>query len=202
MNKDNRKEKNFFKNTIISIISFLFLLLFINTYFVSVTKISGESMFPTFTTGDQVMFSKISTYSPSSYKHGDIVVCRFGMKEYNSEKNDFVQNNTSTYIKRIIAMEGDTVEIADGKVFVNDKDITEQYWGTTEVKDTLLRLKVRKGHVFVIGDNINNSIDSRVVNCIPYSNLLGKVIYKIQYKNIFSNSENGIKVPTFVLIEQ
>ena len=177
MNKDAPKEKSLFKNIIVSIISFLFLLLFINTYFISVTKISGESMFPTFTTGDQVMFSKISTYSPSSYKHGDIVVCRFGMKEYNSEKNDFIQNNTSTYIKRIIAMEGDTVEISDGKVFVNDKDITNQYWGDTEVKDTLLRLKVPKGHVFVIGDNINNSIDSRVVNCIPYSNFLGKVIF-------------------------
>lgn len=201
MNKDAPKEKSFFKNIVVSIISFLFLLLFINTYFISVTKISGESMFPTFTTGDQVMFSKISTYSPSSYKHGDIVVCRFGMKEYNSEKNDFIQNNTSTYIKRIIAMEGDTVEISDGKVFVNDKDITSQYWGDTEVKDTLLRLKVPKGHVFVIGDNINNSIDSRVVNCIPYSNLLGKVIYKIQYKNIFSDNENGIKVPTFVSIK-
>lgn len=201
MNKDAPKEKSLFKNIIVSIISFLFLLLFINTYFISVTKISGESMFPTFTTGDQVMFSKISTYSPSSYKHGDIVVCRFGMKEYNSEKNDFIQNNTSTYIKRIIAMEGDTVEISDGKVFVNDKDITNQYWGDTEVKDTLLRLKVPKGHVFVIGDNINNSIDSRVVNCIPYSNLLGKVIYKIQYKNIFSDNENGIKVPTFVSIK-
>lgn len=201
MNKDAPKEKSLFKNIIVSIISFLFLLLFINTYFISVTKISGESMFPTFTTGDQVMFSKISTYSPSSYKHGDIVVCRFGMKEYNSEKNDFIQNNTSTYIKRIVAMEGDTVEISDGKVFVNDKDITNEYWGNTEVKDTLLRLKVPKGHVFVIGDNINNSIDSRVVNCIPYSNLLGKVIYKIQYKNIFSDNENGIKVPTFVSIK-
>lgn len=183
------------KNIFVTIISFVFLLLFINTYFISVTQISGESMFPTFTTGDQIMYSRLSTYNPFSYKHGDIVVCRFGMKEYDEQNNTFVQNNTSTYIKRIVAVEGDTIEISDGKVFVNDKDVTKEYWGETIVKDTLLRLKVPKGHVFVIGDNINNSIDSRVVNCIPYSNLLGKVVYKIQFKSLFGSS--FIKLPTF-----
>lgn len=188
------------KSTLVTVISFIFLLLFINTYFVSVTKISGESMFPTFTTGDQIMYSRFSTYNPSSYEHGDIIVCRFGIKEYNEKENTYIQNNTSTYVKRIIALEGDTIEIADGKVFVNEKDVTEEYWGTTVVKDTLLRLKVPKGHVFVIGDNINNSIDSRVVNCIPYSNILGEVIYKIQFKNIFGNN-SIIKFPTFKKIQ-
>lgn len=187
------------KNAFVTIISFVFLLLFINTYFISVTKISGESMFPTFTTGDQIMYSRLSTYNPTSYEVGDVVVCRFGIKEYNEQDNTYVQNNTSTYVKRIIAIEGDTIEITDGKVFVNEKDITEEYWGSTVVKDTLLRLKVPKGHVFVIGDNINNSIDSRVVNCIPYSNILGEVIYKIQFKSVFGN--NIIRFPTFKRIQ-
>lgn len=196
MNKTENQKFSFTKNVIFPIFSFVFLLLFINTYFISVTTIDGESMFPTFTTGDQIMFSKLDTYSPKSYKVGDIVVCRFGMNEYDEESNKFVQNNTSTYVKRIIAIEGDTVEIASGRVFVNDVDITDKYWNGTEVKDSLLRLKVPKGHVFVIGDNINNSVDSRVVNCLPYSNLLGKVIYKIQYKPISESS--NIKLPTFV----
>lgn len=185
------------KSVLISVLTFIFLLLFINTYFISVTNISGESMFPTFTSGEQIMYSRLSTYSPSSYKHGDVIVCRFGMEEYNFENNTIVQNNTSTYIKRIIAIEGDTIEISDGKVFVNEKDITHLYWGDTVVKDTLLSLKVPKGHVFVIGDNINNSIDSRVVNCIPYSNVLGKVVYRIQYKPLVG----PIKFPSFVKVE-
>ena len=145
------------------------------------------------------MYSRFSTYNPFNYERGDIVVCRFGIKEYNEKDNTYIQNNTSTYVKRIIAIEGDTIEIADGKVFVNEKDVTEEYWGTTVVKDTLLRLKVPKGHVFVIGDNINNSIDSRVVNCIPYSNILGEVIYKIQFKNVFGSSI--IKFPTFKKVQ-
>ena len=182
------------KGIIITIFSFVFLLLFINTYFVSVTRISGESMYPTLTTGDQIMYTKTTTYNPSSYQRGDVVVCRFGIKEYNEHDNTYIQNNTSTYVKRIIAIEGDTIEIADGRVFVNEQDITEQYWGDIVVKDTLLRLKVPKGHVFVIGDNINNSIDSRVVNCLPYSNLLGKAVYIIEFKDAIGNI---IKFPSF-----
>jgi signal peptidase I len=194
-----KKEKtlSLFTNLAKTIFSFIFLLLFINTYFISITSVSGESMFPTFTTGDNVMFSRLSTYAPQKYERGDVIVCRFGMKEYSTENNEYVQNNTSTYIKRIIAIEGDTIEIADGKVFVNEKDVTKEYWGDVEVKDTLLRLKVPKGHVFVIGDNINNSIDSRVVNCLPYSNILGKVVYKIQYKDIFGREYGNLRFPSF-----
>ena len=65
MKQKNNGGKAVIKNLLISIFSFIFLLLFINTYFISATKISGESMFPSFTTGDHVMFSKIST-PPSS----------------------------------------------------------------------------------------------------------------------------------------
>lgn len=157
-------------------------------------------MFPSFTTGDHVMFSKLSTYNPYSYERGDIIVCRFGMQEYNEKNNTFVQNNTSTYIKRIVAIEGDTVEISDGRVFVNEEDITDKYWKDTEVHDSLLHLKVPKGHIFVIGDNINNSIDSRVIGSIPYSNILGKVIYKIQYKSLFFEN-SFIKMPTFTKVD-
>jgi signal peptidase I len=192
----NKEGGTAFKSIIASVLSFVFLLLFINTYFISITKISGASMEPTFTTGNQVLFNRIISFTPSAYEHGDVVVCRFGMKEYNSEENTFVQNNTSTYIKRIIALEGDTIEISDGKVFVNNEDVTDKYWNGVIVQDTLLKLKIPKGHVFVIGDNINNSIDSRVVGSLPYSNLLGKVTHQIQYKSIFGEN-SSIKFPTF-----
>lgn len=197
MNKDSGSA---FKSILASILSFIFLLLFINTYFISITKISGASMEPTFTTGNQVLFNRIISFTPNAYHHGDVVVCRFGMKEYNSEENTFIQNNTSTYIKRIVAIEGDTIEISDGKVYVNNEDITDKYWNGAIVQDTLLKLKVPKGHVFVIGDNINNSIDSRIVGSLPYSNLLGKVTHQIQYKNIFGEN-SAIKFPTFKEID-
>jgi signal peptidase I len=186
--------KNMTKEIFISVASFLLLLLFLNTYVVSVTKVSGESMFPTFTTDDQILFSKLSTYSPLSYQRGDIVVCRFGKQ---GGMTEYAQDNTATYIKRIIAIEGDIVEIMDGKIFVNDEDVTLHYWGDVEIEDSLLRLKIPKGHVFVVGDNVNNSIDSRIVSSIPYSNILGKVIYKIEYKNIFGENVN-IKIPSFI----
>ena len=196
-----KKNKSIFINILKTFLSFIFLLLFINTYFVSITSVSGESMFPTFTTGDNIMFSRLSTYTPNQYERGTIVVCRFGMKEYNSIDNEYIQNNTSTYVKRIIAGAGDTIEISDGKVFVNEQDVTNLYWKGTEVKDTLLRLKVPEGHVFVMGDNINNSIDSRVVNCIPYSNILGEVIYKIQYKDIFNRENGRLRTPSFEIVD-
>ena len=176
------KNSNFMKvlkGILTYVLTFLFLLLFINTYFVSVTEISGESMYPTFSTGEKVLFTKFSSFSPTkSYKQGDVVVCRFGNINYNKD-NSTQQDNTSTYIKRIIAIGGDTIEIADGKVFVNDIDITNKYWGDTYVNDSLLQIKIPEGYVFVIGDNINNSKDSRVIKSIPYSNILGKVAYKI-----------------------
>lgn len=167
------------KGIVTYVLTFLFLLLFINTYFVSVTEISGESMYPTFSTGEKILFTKFSSFSPvQSYKQGDIVVCRFGNTSYNKD-NTTEQDNTSTYVKRIIAVGGDTIEITDGKVFVNNIDITEKYWGDTYVNDNLLQIKIPKGYVFVIGDNINNSKDSRVIKSIPYSNILGEVVYKI-----------------------
>lgn len=193
--KENKM--SMFKSIIASIIAFVLLLLFINTYFISITKVSGESMHPTFSTGDQIMFNRLISFNPTQYSRGDVVVCRFGIKEYISEENKFVQNNTSTYIKRIVAVEGDTVEITDGHVYVNSEDVTNKYWKDVIVEDTLLKLKVPTGHVFVIGDNINNSIDSRVVGCLPYSNLLGKVQYKIQYRKVFAD----IKFPTFTEVE-
>ena len=130
-------------------------------YFVAwPVTIEGDSMKPTFLDGDKVVTSRILTMA-GKYKTGDIVV--FHMIDEYGQRD---------VIKRVIGMEGDTIEIKEGTVYRNGVAILKE---NTEGE---VSLTVPKGGIFVLGDNRSHSYDSRDMGIISESELKGKVILR------------------------
>jgi signal peptidase I len=123
-------------------------------------KVYGSSMLPTIEEGDYIMVSK-AAYFVSEPQRGDIIVLRSP------------QDPNSDLIKRIIALPGDTVEIRDNTVFINDTPLAEPY--TLEPPHYLvLPEEIPSDHYFVLGDNRNNSSDSHRGWTVPRKNIIGK----------------------------
>ena len=123
-------------------------------------KVYGSSMLPTIEEGDYIMVSK-AAYFFNKPQRGDIIVLRSP------------QNPDSDLIKRIIAVSGDTVEIKDDTVFVNDTALVEPY--TLEPPHYLVfPEEIPSGQYFVLGDNRNNSSDSHRGWTVPRENIVGK----------------------------
>lgn len=123
----------------------------------------GESMSPSYYNHDLLIGSKLS-YKNSHPEKGDVVVIdgnKYGLEV--------------TIIKRIIATEDDTIFIKSGKVFVNGKEIHEDYISEKPF-DNFKEIKVKKNQVFVMGDNRNHSIDSRVFGCVSINDIQSKII--------------------------
>ncbi|MFA6320898.1 MAG: signal peptidase I [Candidatus Omnitrophota bacterium] len=165
-----------------SIIIAVILALFIRTFVVQAFKIPSGSMIPTFQVGDRIFVNKfiygakiplLNANLPAlrQPKRGDIVV----FISPDAPKKDFV--------KRLIAVGGEKVEIKDGKILVNGKIVEEPssirsvyyYNGGDYGKEGQI-IDVPKDSYFVLGDNSASSRDSRFWGFVPKKNLLGKVI--------------------------
>lgn len=135
------------------------------------TEVVGSSMENTLSDGDNLIVDKI-TYRFREPERYDIIVFPF---QY--EKNTF-------YIKRIIGLPGETVEIdSDGVIYINGKELTE-YYGREIIADPgIARDKITLGtdEYFVMGDNRNNSTDSRssIVGNIHKKDILGRAWLRI-----------------------
>jgi signal peptidase I len=108
--------------------------------------VEHSSMWPTIEEGEYILVDKVS-YHFHEPERGDIIVFRPPW------------NFGRPYIKRVIGLPGDVVEIKDGAVFVNGNRLDEPYAGWTQ--DILPAVQVPEGEYFVLGDNRNNSYDSR-----------------------------------------
>lgn len=151
------------------LVSALLICVLVFAFFVRIIGIVGSSMVPTFHDGDSVAISNLF-YEP---KQGDIVVLR---------KLAFQEE---PIIKRVIAVEGQTVNIDfdQGIVYVDDVALDEPY--TAEPTVTALdfdgKITVPENCVFVMGDNRNNSTDSRrsVIGCVDTRYIMGKVLLRL-----------------------
>jgi signal peptidase I, bacterial type len=166
-----------------SIIIALILALLIRTFVIQAFKIPSGSMIPTFEIGDRIFVSKfiygaripftdIRLPALRQPQRGDIVV--FVSTE--TPKKDFV--------KRLIALENETVEIKNGNILINGKSIdgpssitSNYYYNRGDFGKELEAVKVPEGSYFVLGDNSANSRDSRYWGFFPKKNLIGKVIF-------------------------
>jgi signal peptidase I len=127
-------------------------------------RIEGHSMLPTLTEGEYIIINKLSYYLEEP-ERGDIIVLQFP----NDRSRDF--------IKRVIGLPGDLVEVDNGEVRVNGETLQEPYIND---KPTYTgSWTVPEGKYFVLGDNRNNSSDSHNWSFLPREDIVGKawIIY-------------------------
>lgn len=122
-------------------------------------RIEGDSMEPNLHNGEYVLIDKIS-YLLHPPERGDVVVFT-------------PPNNERDYIKRVIGLPGDTVEIKGGQVYVNGITLDEPYLQQVILRDEAARV-VEAGRYFVLGDNRNNSSDSRSFGSITPQSIVGR----------------------------
>jgi len=179
--KTNNK-KEFFEWLDVIVTSVLAVVL-IFTFLFRIVSIDGDSMMNTLIDDERVIISNLF-YTP---KNGDIVVI-----SRNTENSLTVSSNKAPIIKRVIATEGQTVDIKDGYVFVDGKRLDEPYTkdynfdpaSTTDLYDVAFPLVVQKDCIFVLGDNRHESLDSRSAligqnGQIHVKYVLGKAIFRI-----------------------
>jgi signal peptidase I len=133
------------------------------TFGVQVARVDGLSMAPTLEDHDRLIVNKL-VYELGEPRPGDIVMLYYPL---NPEK---------MFVKRVIAKEGDIVRIVDGRVYVNDVPLHDDYvpaefrshddWGPQTIQ---------QGYYFVMGDHRNNSSDSRHWGPVPKKYIVGKV---------------------------
>ena len=148
-----------------------------------ITTVDGSSMYPTLTNADRIIVDKIS-YKIGNPKRYDIIVFEEDL------------SSSGYYIKRIIGLPGDTVHIdTEGRIYVNGKRIRDDYgYGMILNRGRAEKeVKVGKNEYFVLGDNRNNSEDSRfsAVGNVPVEKIFGKArlrlapVQKIGYIDLY-----------------
>lgn len=156
----------------------------------AIIKVSGSSMNSTLEEGEKLYLNKLA-YKLSPPKVGDVIVFLKGQTQDGALdrlsnvlgdikmkiEKDYRRNR---YIKRVIALPGDQVNIRDGAVYVNNILLEEAYTkGITLGKALEYPLIVPEEKLFVLGDNRENSNDSRIFGFVDYKSVEGKVEYKI-----------------------
>lgn len=146
-----------------------FLLLFIILLFVfhniiGFSFVKGGSMEPTLLEGDIVLYTRINP----QYHRGDVVSVRIPSGEY--------------YVKRIIAMEGDVVDLRNGNVYLNGEPLSEPYLhgALTSEKEGMVKYPytLEEGQIFVVGDNRAESMDSRSFGAIGLRQVRGRIWFR------------------------
>lgn len=158
---------SFFKELPMLVLIALVVAWVIKTLIVQPFFIPSASMEPTFIQGDHVLVNKF-IYRFVEPRTGDVIVFKYPV------------DPTMDYIKRVVALEGQKVEIKNGVLYVGNKAIRESYLAeNAKTTSDFGPVVVPKNRLFVMGDNRNNSSDSRVWGTLPEKNLIGKafVIY-------------------------
>lgn len=139
--------------------------------FYGMVIIPSESMLPTLLVKDMVAVYK----GNSVIVKGDIVI----FKQFELGKQE-------TLIKRVIATEGDTIEIRGKKLYLNDKVVEESFVNSDSGKD-FAKVQVPPASYFVMGDNRYNSLDSRYYGFIKKENIIGKATFRLMPINRFGS---------------
>ncbi len=151
------------------------------------TRIINDSMSPTIKDGQIVTYTGVEE---ESLKRGDIIIAyqpsSLITQKSSEDENSVIgvyeddnKNSKLTCVKRIIGIPGDHIEIKDGLIYVNDTLLEEPYIDknvkTTSAGGVYVNVTVPNKCVYVLGDNRDNSLDSRRYGCIPFDKIIGIV---------------------------
>jgi len=192
---ETKKKKSTLREYAEAIAIAIIIALFIRTFIVHPFKIPSGSMLPTLEIGDQIMVNKFiygaklpflrNTIIPGSIpQRGDIIVFIYP------------QDKSKDFIKRVIALGGERVEIKDKKIFINGKPYQDGYGvyndeviipGSLRPRDNMKPLVVPPDSLFVMGDNRDDSYDSRFWGVVEQKDIIGKafIIYWSWDRNDF-----------------
>jgi signal peptidase I len=172
------------RENIEAIVIAVMLALFIRTFVVQAFKIPSGSMEPTLLVGDHILVNKFifglsipftgkKIFQFTQPQRGDVIVFIYPVDE------------SKDFIKRVIGLEGDTIEIRDKKILINgsvhvdahgvysDERILRE-WNSSAVRDNFGPMQVPPGHLFVMGDNRDKSYDSRFWGFVDRNKVRGK----------------------------
>ena len=145
----------------------ILIVVIIRTFIITPVRVDGNSMNSTLKDGEILLLEKFD----KNLKRFDIIVL-----DYNGEK----------LIKRVIGLPGEKVEYKNNKLYINDKKIDEPFI-EEETYDFKLDYIIPKDNYFVVGDNRDNSLDSRIIGVISSDSILGKTIFRIFPFNKFGS---------------
>lgn len=132
-------------------------------FVIGVSSVTGDSMYPTLHDGQVVVYNRLSSH----YSRGDVVSVKMPSGDY--------------YVKRVVAVAGDTVDLKDGHLYVNGAEETGSYVnGETYALEGMVRYPyaVTEGKVFVVGDNRQGSVDSRAFGAVLEKKIQGKLLFQ------------------------
>jgi signal peptidase I len=133
------------------------------TFGFQVARVEGQSMAPTLADQDRLIVNKLA-YRMGEPRKGDIVMLYYPI------------NPDKSFVKRVIAEEGDEVRIVDGHVYVNDVPMSDDFVPLEyRSHDDFGPMRIQDGYYFVMGDHRNNSSDSRHWGLVPKKYVIGKV---------------------------
>jgi len=152
------------KDWIVSIAAAIAVALLIRTFIVELYVVDGPSMRPTLQHEERLVVNKFIYYVRDPQK-GEVVIFRYP------------RDPSRDFIKRVIATAGDTIEIKDGRVYVNDQLLREDYI-LEKTRTEYPKVTIPEGTIFVMGDNRNNSEDSRFpdVGFVPLNLVKGEAV--------------------------
>jgi len=128
--------------------------------------LQGTDMLPSFKDGQRVKVERFDRFEEPDLKRGDVIAFLFP------------DDPSKSYVKRVIGLPGDLVEIVEGKVIVNGQELDEPYVDSrlNLSRRSQQQIYVRPNYYYVLGDNRDNSSDSRIWGLVPERYIYAKVI--------------------------
>ena len=132
----------------------------------NVVVLKGTAMLPNFKDGQLLKIKRFDRFEEPDLNRGDVVVFLFP------------DDPSASYVKRLIGLSGDTVQIHEGKVIVNGQELDEPYVDSrfNQSHRSQEPIVVRPNYYYVLGDNRDNSSDSRIWGLVPERYIYGKVV--------------------------
>lgn len=180
--KKNNK-KGIVRENIETFVGAIFLAVFLRATVAEARYIPSESMLPTLEVKDKLVVEKISNYTGLPNR-GDILVF---YPPFETKNNSSLLDKTlmklslsskDAYIKRVIGLPNETIEVRDGNVLINNKVLDESSYIKEKPFYNFGPLKLKEDELFMMGDNRNNSADSHVWGALPLKNVIGHAVLK------------------------